>query len=126
METFEQEALEYVPDAVTTTEQQKEEELQFLTRALEATEAQLKAHNRRVAATVLLAMLAFVMLLCAVGFFMGRVAVAQGIQNALRGPQLTVKQTTLSFRKAKELAKDSVVGAGNATITGLSSAARHT
>eukprot|EP00439_Symbiodinium_sp_Y106_P056619 s642_g7.t4 len=126
IETLEQEALEYVPEAVTTTEQQKEEELQFLTRALEATEAQLKAHNRKVAATVLLAMLAFVMLLCAVGFFMGRVAVAQGIQNALRGPQLTVKQTTLSFRKAKELAKDSVVGAGNATITVLSSAARHT
>ncbi|CAE7361342.1 POMGNT1 [Symbiodinium sp. CCMP2592] len=70
IETLEQEALEYVPEAVTTTEQQKEEELQFLTilglhqlhalnlksltshsvpdlrRALEATEAQLKAHNR--------------------------------------------------------------------------------
>ena len=47
---------------------------------------------------MILAMLAFVVLLCGVAFFFGRVAVAQGIQNALRGPQLSVKQTTLSFR----------------------------
>ncbi|CAL1169264.1 unnamed protein product [Cladocopium goreaui] len=104
----------------------EKEDREFLLKALEVTKAQIKAHNRRVAGTVIMAMLAFVILLCGVAFFFGRVAVAQGIQNALRGPQLTVKQTTLSFRKAKESARELVVGAGNATAVGLSAAGTQT
>ncbi|CAJ1335382.1 unnamed protein product [Effrenium voratum] len=107
-------------------EESKREDREYLMRALETTRVQLKAHNRRVAGTVILAIIAFVALLCAVAFFLGRVAVAQGIQNALRGPQLTVKQTTLSFRKAREFAKDVVVGAGNATAVGVWTATRQT
>lgn len=113
------------PGEQEETEKEREDR-EFFLKALEVTKAQIKSHNRRVAGTVIMAMLAFVILLCGVAFFFGRVAVAQGIQNALRGPQLTVKQTTLSFRKAKESAKDLVVGAGNATASTVASASRST
>lgn len=118
-------------DADDTEAEQEEsarerEDREFFLKALDVTKGEIKAHNRRVAGTVIMAMLAFVILLCAVAFFFGRVAVAQGIQNALRGPQLSVKQTTLSFRKAKESARDLVVGAGNVTVHGLSTAGHQT
>eukprot|EP00933_Yihiella_yeosuensis_P077740 TRINITY_DN8856_c0_g1_i1.p1 TRINITY_DN8856_c0_g1~~TRINITY_DN8856_c0_g1_i1.p1 ORF type:complete len:642 (-),score=121.63 TRINITY_DN8856_c0_g1_i1:451-2112(-) len=102
-----------------------QEEKDLLTKAFAATTEQLRSHNRRVAGTVLISMVVFVLILAAVAFFIGRIAVAQGIQNALRGPQLTVKQTSHAFKKAQLFAGSSARGAGNATLSSLGAAARH-
>eukprot|EP00913_Durusdinium_trenchii_P012872 g12087.t1 len=93
------------PGEQEETEKEREDR-EFFLKALEVTKAQIKSHNRRVAGTVIMAMLAFVILLCGVAFFFGR--------------------CSTEMRKAKESAKDLVVGAGNATASTVASASRST
>jgi len=80
----------------------------LLEQHLAATRSQLRVHGRRTVAFVLVAMLLFVVLLAAVGFVLGRRAIEVALQNALRGPQLTVKQTTGAFSNVPHAAREAL------------------
>jgi len=75
---------------------------------LAATRSQLSGHGRRTVAFVLVAMVLFVVFLTAVGFVLGRRAIEVALQNALRGPRLTVKQTTGAFSNGPHHAKEAL------------------
>lgn len=92
--------------------------------ALEVTRAKIARKNKRLAAWIIFAMLAFVVLLTVVGFLLGRRVVVQGLQNALRGPQLTVKQTKHAFQKVRHDIQEVAVSTGNATRIGVDVMAR--
>lgn len=81
---------------------------------LEATRAELRAHNTRVLISILGFMVVFVLFFSTVAFFLGRRAVEQGLQNALRGPQLRVKQAELAIQQVGQDAHNTVLGIPNA------------
>eukprot|EP00421_Protoceratium_reticulatum_P047393 CAMPEP_0168454398 /NCGR_PEP_ID=MMETSP0228-20121227/50200_1 /TAXON_ID=133427 /ORGANISM="Protoceratium reticulatum, Strain CCCM 535 (=CCMP 1889)" /LENGTH=270 /DNA_ID=CAMNT_0008469183 /DNA_START=191 /DNA_END=1000 /DNA_ORIENTATION=- len=105
-----------------------EQQLAFIAESLASTRAQVRAHNHKVVTAVLCLMLLFVLFLGVAGFLLGRRAIENALQNALRGPQLTVKQTTGAIRDVPRSAGESLRGIHeslrNATDARLAAAAR--